>query len=103
MKYPNIVNIIKINPDIEANTYFPFVHNHAVVTVNHSSVLKTTCSGKMCDCQRINDWNNLRGCGCIGMDTNSSSLAVQYVISIGTIDGGQETCRMREFSSLKFS
>ena len=57
----------------------------------------------MCNRQRISDWNNVRGCGCVGMDTNGSSLAIQHVISIETVDGGNEMYRMREFSSLKFS
>ena len=103
MRYPEFIDTVKMNPDIESNTSFAFVHNNAILTINQSALLKTTCTGKMCVRQRVSDWNNLKGCGCVGMDANGSSLVVQHSISIDTCDRGFKSYQMREFSSLKFS
>eukprot|EP00957_Ditylum_brightwellii_P077864 5918401-Ditylum_brightwellii.AAC.1 len=61
---------------------------------------KTSCSGNLCERQRINDWNGFRGCGCYGMPQNSSSLMYKHAMDIGT---GTGSMSISDFSSLKFS
>lgn len=101
LKFPRIIRPIPLNNEIEANTSLAFVYNGAKVKVNFTAPVKTTCSGNLCDRQRISDWNGLKGCGCYGMSPNSTSLALQHAISITTTTG--ETFRMDDFSSRKFS
>ena len=90
-----------INQEIESNTSLGFVFNNVNLSVNYSSIIKTSCSGNLCDRQRVNDWLGVKGCGCYGMSPNSSSLVIQHAISMTTSQNGQ--MNMLEFSSLKFS
>ena len=90
-----------MNYEIEANNSKAFVYNSTQLTVNYSAPIKTSCSGNLCDRQRITDWLGSKGCGCYGMSTNSTSLAIQHAITIRTALDGKLT--MTDFSSLRFS
>eukprot|EP00957_Ditylum_brightwellii_P135808 10358227-Ditylum_brightwellii.AAC.1 len=59
-----------------------------------------SCLGNLYDKQRVNDWNSTRECGCYGMNTNSSNLAIQHHVDIVTSKGVK---LMPKFSSMKFS
>eukprot|EP00957_Ditylum_brightwellii_P057879 4388485-Ditylum_brightwellii.AAC.1 len=61
---------------------------------------KTSCSGNLCNHQRVNDWNGSRGCGCYRMSQNSSSFVYKHALDIST---GIGSMSMSDFSSLKFS
>ena len=101
MRSPARLSSIAINESIESNTSLTFVYNGTNVTINLSVPLKTTCAGNLCDSQRITDWLNSKGCGCYGMNTNSSSLAIQHAVEVETINNG--TLKMDDFSSKRFS
>ena len=100
LKTPKM-NTHPLNHEIESNTSLGFIYRGAIVNICFSSVLKTSCSGLLCDRQRVSDWNGSRGCGCYGMSTNSSSLVVQHALEVRTVTGGD--LFMNDFSSLKFS
>ena len=101
LRSPARLGSVAINESIESNTSLAFVYNGTQVTINLSVPLKTTCAGNLCDRQRIIDWCNSKGCGCYGMNTNSSSLAIQHALEVETINNG--TLKMDDFSSKKFS
>jgi hypothetical protein len=101
LKSPKRISTIPINNEIEANTSLGFVYNHTHLTINYSAPIKTSCSGKLCDRQRVCDWLGIKGCGCYGMSTNSTSLVIQHAITVETVLNG--TLNMNDFSSLKFS
>ena len=90
-----------INQEIESNTSLGFVFNNVTLSVNYSPVIKISCSGNLCDRQRVNDWLGVKGCGCYGMSPNSSSLVIQHALSMTISQNG--TMNMDDFSSLKFS
>ena len=90
-----------MNIEIESNTSSAFVYNSTEIEINFTTAVKTSCSGNLCDRQRISDWNGIKGCGCYGMSPNSTSLAIQHAISISTVNS--ESFRMDDFSSRKFS
>ena len=100
LKLPDSFIPIRMNEQIESSTSLAFIHNGAKIDVNYTAPLKTSCSGKLCDRQRVSDWNGSKGCGCYGMNSNSSSLVLSHSIKIRT-SMGVFTCN--EFSSLKFS
>eukprot|EP00957_Ditylum_brightwellii_P210058 15364524-Ditylum_brightwellii.AAC.1 len=54
----------------------------------------------LCDEQRVNNWNNTRGCGCYDMNRNNSNLAIQHQVHIVTSD---RVKLMPNFSFVKFS
>lgn len=101
LRYPDLIAAVQMNYEIEGNTSFGFVYNNVNLTVHLSSVLKTSCTGNLCDKQRISDWFGSRGCGCYGMASNSSSLAIEHSITIATPHDGERS--MEHFSSMKFS
>ena len=86
LKIPNSIRTIAMNEEIEANESYAFVYNSVDLRVNYSAPIKTSCCGKLCDRQRVNDWLNIKGCGCYGMSQNSSSLVMQHSISMTTPD-----------------
>ena len=90
-----------INQEIESNTSLGFIFNNVSLSVDYSSVIKTSCSGNLCDCQRVNDWLGVKGCGCYGISPNNSSLVIQHALSMTTSQNG--SMNMDDFSSLKFS
>ena len=100
LKYPSRIDTMQINPQIGCNQSLAFVFNSTPLQVYYTSVVNTQCNGYFCDRQRISDWLGSRGCGCYGMATNSTSLAIQYNISATTFQGDKT---MKEFSSQKFS
>lgn len=100
LKTPQMITT-GINQEIESNTSLGFVFNNVNLSVNYSSIIKTSCSGNLCDRQRVNDWLGVKGCGCYGMSPNSSSLVIQHALSMTTSQNGQ--MNMLDFSSLKFS
>ena len=101
LKFPSRIGTVAIEEEIETNESHSLVYNSAQLVVNYSAPIKTLCTGKLCDRQRVNDWLNIKGCGCYGMSPNSSSLVFQHSINIETALGGE--LMMEEFSSLKFS
>ena len=101
LKFPSTIRSIPMNIEIESNTSSAFVYNSTDIEINFTTAVKTSCSGNLCDRQRISDWNGIKGCGCYGMPPNSTSLAIQHAISISTINS--ESFRMDDFSSRKFS
>ena len=58
-----------MNDEIEANTSLVFVHDATQLTVNFSAPINTSCSGNLCDRQRVKGWLNMKDCGCYGMST----------------------------------
>ena len=71
----------------------------------------TTCNGLMCNKSSISEWNNIKGCGCVGMNPNVSSLAIVHSIWISSVAdmtmAANERIQRRishtDFSSTKFS
>ena len=82
MKTPRTLENVRMSNEIEANTSLAFLYNNSQVAVNFTTAFKTTCSGNFCNRQRISDWNGIKGCGCYGMSPNSTSLTIQYAITI---------------------
>ena len=99
LRFPDRMDTIAINHEIAANESYAFVWNCAQVSVDYTAPIKTTCSGELCDRQRVNDWLNVRGCGCYGMLPNSSSLVMQHAIRIDS----SENLNFDDFSSNKFT
>eukprot|EP00957_Ditylum_brightwellii_P106384 8116091-Ditylum_brightwellii.AAC.1 len=91
---------ISVNTSMLGSKPVAFVYNATEVTVNYFNFVATSCSENLCDKQRVNDWNNTRGCGCYDMNTNSSNLAIQHQVDTVTSDGVK---LMPNFSSMKFS
>ena len=44
MKYPEYLDTVHMNLDIESNISFSFVQNNAHITIDQSAVLKTNCT-----------------------------------------------------------
>ena len=100
LRTPSLIPTVSINEEIEANQSFSFVYNRTQLRVDFPAPVKTPCSGRLCDRQRLNDWMNIKVCGCYGMNPNSTSLVIQHAISVITVLSDE--LRMEEFSSLKF-
>eukprot|EP00957_Ditylum_brightwellii_P142149 10830088-Ditylum_brightwellii.AAC.1 len=100
LKFPPHLFSISRNHEIEATTSLAFVYNNTQASVNMVSPMKTSCSGNHCDHQRVNDWNDCRGCGCYDMSQNSSSLVFMHAIYIGT---ATSSISMSDVLSLMFS
>ena len=100
LKFPSHINTIQMNSEIGGNTSLAFVYNGVDLRVSYTSVIKTSCTGSFCDKQRIGDWLGSRGCGCYGMASNSTSLAIAHSVAVTTFQGEKA---MRDFSSSKFS
>ena len=67
LKFPRKMSAIVINQEIEANESRSFVYNGTQVNVYYTAPIKTSCTGKLCDRQRVNDWLSFEGCGCYSM------------------------------------
>ena len=101
LKTPPTLLSVGINRSIAANLSNGFVYNRASVEVSMAYPVSTQCSGFLCDRQRINDWNGTNtGCGCYGMLSNASNIAIQHSLTIETILDG--ALSMDNFSSIKF-
>ena len=70
LKNPTRVPIYAINDKIEANTSLGFIHNATQMSVNFSTPMKSSCSGNLCDRQRVIDWLDSKGCERYGISTN---------------------------------
>jgi hypothetical protein len=94
---------IDVDPQIGGNNSFAFTLNNACIEVDGLSPIMTSCSGLLCDRQRVDDWNGSeRGCGCYSMHHRRSNLAFQHDLKITTQDGNR-FLKMNGFSSNKFS
>ena len=100
LKYPATIPSIRMHNEIGGETLLAFVANNADLQIYFTSVIKTSCTGSLCDKQRVTDWLGSRGCGCYGMASNSTSLCIQHSIAVTTFHGDLS---MKEFSSTKFS
>lgn len=100
LKTPDEMLPMPMNKTISGNASSAFVCVGCQVNSWQQNVLSTSCSGKMCDRQRIKDWNAIKGCGCYGMLSNGTSLVVEHSIEVTC---GDEVFRMPEFTSLKFN
>lgn len=110
MKRPNHLSSVQISRDIQSNASMAFVLNNRTLHVNQVSILQTTCCGNMCDKQRANDWNGIRGCGCIGMSPTISGLTFVHRVWIEAECNNEEEMQVQKnrikhdnFSSTKFS
>ena len=90
-----------MNNEIEANTPLGFVHNSNQFTVNISALIKTSCTGNICNIKIVNDWLNTKDCGCYGISSNTTNFVIQHAIIVVTVQCGK--FKMDEYSSLKFS
>lgn len=59
-----------------------FCINNRTLHLNQILVIVTTCNGLICDKGNINEWNNIKGCGCVGMNPNISNLVLVHSIWI---------------------
>lgn len=100
LNFPARLDTIAINDEITSNESYAFVWNNALVHVDYTAPMKTSCTGELCDRQRVNDWLNVKGCGCYGMLPNSSSLVMQHAIRISTFLNDDLT--LDDFSSMRF-
>ena len=112
MQRPAILPTFGINSEIETNHSMAFCLNNRILNVNQTYVVQTSCSGLMCDKGRVEDWNGIKGCGCVGMHHNISNLAIVHSIwfETGDMQGGNDDTTVvnrrithSNFSSTKFS
>ena len=81
-----------------------FVLHEINLTLSGWTPLVTSCSGLLCDRQRIDEWNNAKnGCGCYKMDpTKTSSIAFQCDIVFHDCFK-KKSLKMNKFSSNAFT
>ena len=60
LKTPSMITY-PLNYEIESNTSLGSIYRSAIVNICFSYVLKTSCSGLLCDRQRVSDWNGSSG------------------------------------------
>lgn len=100
MKRPSKLITTNINLQIQENTSMAFVLNGKDLFLNRTVPIQTTCSGMLCDRQRISDWSGNRRCGCYSMFQYRSNLALEHSICINSQEG---RIVHQNFSSLKFT
>ena len=104
---PRQMPTVSINYEIHTDQSMAFCLNNRTLHLNQTSVTVTTCNGLMCDKGNINEWNNIKGCGCVGMNPNITNLALVHSIWIedqtNVIEGIRRKVTHSEFSSTKFS
>ena len=100
LKTPSYINTTSINKLIQEGNTNCFVLNRQYLILNQTAAIQTTCSGLLCDRQRVNDWNGKSKCGCYSMFQYRSNLSLQHSIRIDT---QQVKLIQNDFSSLKFS
>ena len=101
LKSPSKVASVPVDLQLQEQTSMAFVYNKVSLKLIRSTPLQTTCSGFLCDKQRVNDWTGSRGCGCYHMTQYRSNIAFQHHIHFETPDG--ERIIHSDFSSTKFS
>jgi len=99
MKRPVTLTSTPISLQIPENMSMAFVLNGQTLHLNRTVPLQTTCSGMLCDRQRISEWSGNRRCGCYSMFQYRSNLALEHSICIDTQIG---RISHQDFSSLKF-
>jgi hypothetical protein len=100
MTAPTNIPSVTINLQVQENTSIAFVVNRTTLSVNRTVPIQTTCSGFLCDKQRVNDWSGSRGCGCYHMTQYRSNLVFQHSVFF---DGPNGKIVHSDFSSTKFS
>ena len=100
LKPPSTLPTIDIDMKIQENSSMAFVLNGLRLWINRTVAVKTTCSGFLCDKQRINDWSGTRGCGCYHMTQFRTNLAFQHSVYFNGPNG--KICHS-DFSSHQFS
>ena len=100
MKFSPVV----MRRSIEANNLVAFVVNETRVEVYTTTPISTSCRGKLCDKQRVPEWNTdkNKGCGCYGMHANASAMALLHAIHILN-PRTEDTYDTNEFSSTNFT
>lgn len=101
LQFPSHFDPTKIDYQIEANTSLAFLYNRIKLSMYSLSFVKTSCSGLLCDRQRVGDWNNRHKCGCYGMLPSRSSLIAKQFLQAHI--GRDVKLTAKDFSSLQFS
>ena len=78
LQFIEYLTIVGINNAIKAKNSPAFVFNNKKITVYFYAALRTTCIGKLCDRKRVNNWENIKGCGCHSMLTWKSNTASMF-------------------------
>ena len=55
LKFRSRIGTVAIKEEIETNGSHSLVYNSAQLVVNNSAPIKTSCTGKLCDCQTVNE------------------------------------------------
>ena len=112
LKRPASMDTVAVNYEIGTNKTLAFCLNNRILHLNKTLSVATTCNGLMCDKSCISEWNNnIKGCGCVGMNPNVSNLALVHSIWISSVAEMALTAHERiqrrishtDFSSTKFS
>ncbi len=111
LKRPKSMSTVGVNFDALLNQSLAFCLNNRILHLNKTLVVSTTCSGLMCDKSCIDEWNNVKGCGCVGMNPNVSNLGLVHSIWFDTVPQMnmavnvqvQRRLSQKDFSSTKFS
>ena len=105
--WPRVIPTVTINYEISTDQSMAFFINNRILYLNQTSVVATTCNGLMCDKGNINEWNNIKGCGCVNMNLNISNLAFLHSIWIQDQTNVMQNISRQvihsEFLSTKFS
>ena len=104
LKIPRTFGPIPMKGIIKADNTAAFVVNGTRLQVFTTTPIATSCRGKLCDKQRVSDWNMIKskGCGCYSMHANASSMALMHALRASN-DRTDESFDMNEFSSTLFS
>ena len=104
MKRPPSFPIVPINFQVPQSKSAAFIYNRCIVELNGYTPLDTSCSGLLCDKQRVADWNyHDHGSGCYQMADRRSCLALTHNMMVRVSDGSGDSIEMDDFSSSKFS
>ena len=111
LKQPKTMPTVSVNYEVQTNQSLSFCLNNCILNLNKTLVASTTCSGLMCDKSSISEWNNIKGCGCVGMNPNISNLSLVHSIWINAVENMnmaehetvQRHIKHSDFSSTKFS
>ena len=111
LKRPISMPTVSVNYEVQTDQSLSFCLNNRILNLNKTLVVSTTCNGLMCDKSSINEWNNIKGCGCVGMNPNVSNLSFIHSIWFNAVAdmnmADYETVQRRlkhlNFSSTKFS
>ena len=73
---------VLINYETTIDQSIEFYLNYCTLYLNQISVIATIYNGLMCDKSNIHEWNNIKGCRCIGINLNISNLLFLHSIWI---------------------